>query len=225
MAMADEKVLSYGDVLLRRSDVDLLNGPYYLNDAIIEFFFAYLGSSCPPCILLIPPAISFWIVYTPDADSRISFVQPLCLPEREIVMFAINNNENMDIAGGGSHWSLLVYHRRNNVYEHFDSMSGINWRHANALVSVIKSFMGCTAASAVITEAFTPQQENGYDCGVYVMAIAESICKAFQQKGENYKKGLTAFLKAQVTSDSVCKMRHSTKELILSLANTGRREQ
>ena len=27
-----EKVLSYGDVVLRKADVDLLNGPFWLND-------------------------------------------------------------------------------------------------------------------------------------------------------------------------------------------------
>ena len=30
----DEKVLSLGDVLLRRSDVDLLTGPHWLNDQV-----------------------------------------------------------------------------------------------------------------------------------------------------------------------------------------------
>ncbi len=31
----DEKVLSYGDNLLRRSDVDLLDGPFWLNDQVL----------------------------------------------------------------------------------------------------------------------------------------------------------------------------------------------
>ena len=30
----DEKVLSYGDNLLRRSDIDLLEGPCWLNDQV-----------------------------------------------------------------------------------------------------------------------------------------------------------------------------------------------
>ena len=29
---SDAKVLSFGDVVLRQSDVDLLEGPYWLND-------------------------------------------------------------------------------------------------------------------------------------------------------------------------------------------------
>lgn len=31
----DDKVLSYGDNLLRRSDVDLLAGPFWLNDQVL----------------------------------------------------------------------------------------------------------------------------------------------------------------------------------------------
>ena len=31
----DDKVLSYGDNLLRQSDVDLLNGPHWLNDQVL----------------------------------------------------------------------------------------------------------------------------------------------------------------------------------------------
>ncbi|KAL3159525.1 hypothetical protein ABBQ38_009940 [Trebouxia sp. C0009 RCD-2024] len=38
----NDKVLSYGDNLLRRGDVELLQGPHWLNDQIITFYFDYL---------------------------------------------------------------------------------------------------------------------------------------------------------------------------------------
>ncbi|GMP88376.1 hypothetical protein CsSME_00040394 [Camellia sinensis var. sinensis] len=34
---ADEKSLSYNSVVLRRSDLDILSGPYFLDNRIIEF--------------------------------------------------------------------------------------------------------------------------------------------------------------------------------------------
>ncbi|KAL7201891.1 hypothetical protein ACSBR1_033562 [Camellia fascicularis] len=49
---ADEKILSYNDVVLRRSDLDILSGPYFLNDRIIEFYFSYLH--------VILPRRSYW---------------------------------------------------------------------------------------------------------------------------------------------------------------------
>jgi hypothetical protein len=40
----DDKLLSYGDCLLRVRDVALLTGPHWLNDAVMSFFFEYLRS-------------------------------------------------------------------------------------------------------------------------------------------------------------------------------------
>ena len=39
MAEEDEIVLNFNDSLLRKSDVDLLSGPYWLNDNLIAFAF------------------------------------------------------------------------------------------------------------------------------------------------------------------------------------------
>ncbi len=43
--MPDPVVASLGDSLLRQSDVDLLRGPYWLNDRIISFYFEHLHRS------------------------------------------------------------------------------------------------------------------------------------------------------------------------------------
>lgn len=86
----DEKVLSYGDVLLRRSDVELLEGPHYLNDQIIEFFFSYLtanltDNSNSSRLLLVGPAITYWILHCPDKQSLNDAITPLQLHNREVL--------------------------------------------------------------------------------------------------------------------------------------------
>lgn len=43
MSDGDTKLLSFGDVLLRKSDVELLRTPNWLNDQIIAFHFEYLS--------------------------------------------------------------------------------------------------------------------------------------------------------------------------------------
>lgn len=35
-------ILSFHEILLHKSDVDLLDGPYWLNDTVISFYFEYL---------------------------------------------------------------------------------------------------------------------------------------------------------------------------------------
>eukprot|EP00246_Nothoceros_aenigmaticus_P005032 TRINITY_DN16843_c0_g1_i1.p1 TRINITY_DN16843_c0_g1~~TRINITY_DN16843_c0_g1_i1.p1 ORF type:complete len:229 (-),score=25.11 TRINITY_DN16843_c0_g1_i1:122-808(-) len=225
----DGPVLSYGPVVLRHLDVDLLKGPHFLNDQIIEFFFHYLtehnaaasaaeGSDKPAPLLLVGPALTFWLLHCPDSDGLKASIEPMHLPERELLLFALNNNEDVEAAEGGTHWSLLVYSRQRNIFEHFDSMSGTNWRQARALFNVIKPVMGPESSSAKLSEPSTPQQENSYDCGVYVMAIAEVISNAFEgKKNCSRDRDLASLLRSQVSAASVRRMRSTTLDLIDSL--------
>ncbi|CAL5352853.1 unnamed protein product [Camellia sinensis] len=85
---ADEKILSYNVVVLRRSDLDILSGPYFLNDRIIEFYFSYLPSCYPSKeILLVSPSIAFCIANWPDIESLKDFVEPLNLSTKKLVIF------------------------------------------------------------------------------------------------------------------------------------------
>ncbi|KAK4440783.1 NEDD8-specific protease 1 [Sesamum alatum] len=95
-AKADEKILSYNNVVLRRSDLDILSGPYF-----------------------------------------------------------------------------LVFKRNVNVFVHHDSSGGINSAHTKRVYSAVVSY---TASEAKYVEcSSTPRQENGYDYGQYVTAIAKYL--------------------------------------------------
>jgi sentrin-specific protease 8 len=63
--MAADKVLSYFDVVLRQGDVDLLTGPFWLNDQLIAFYFELLSRENfkdVSEILLIPGAATYLII-------------------------------------------------------------------------------------------------------------------------------------------------------------------
>ncbi|EXC33239.1 NEDD8-specific protease 1 [Morus notabilis] len=220
----DEKVLSYNDVVLRRSDLDILSGPYFLNDRIIEFYFSYL-SSCYPSedVLLVPPSISFWIMSCPVIESLKDFVEPLHLPDRKLVLFPTNDNDDVSQAEGGSHWSLLAYERNSNMFVHHDSHRGMNKRHAKQLYNAVKGFMSDTdsvSAAKFLECADSPQQTNGCDCGLYVTAISRVIC-LWHGDGGNKDKGegdlwLSA-VKEQVTPSVVAEMRNEILGLIRGL--------
>ncbi|KAI3937340.1 hypothetical protein MKW98_001911 [Papaver atlanticum] len=114
--MEDDKILSYNDVVLRRSYLGILRGQEFLNDRIIEFYFSYLDSGCSSQdILLVPPSISFWITNCPFPDSLKDFGEPLKLPEKRVIIFSINNNTDVSQAQGGTHWSLLAYDKNSKV--------------------------------------------------------------------------------------------------------------
>lgn len=215
MTNEDKKVLSYGDVVLWSSDVQLLRGNCFLNDRLIEFFFAQLEA--PDDHLLLPPAITFWISHCSDIPALQTTVEPLHLSERQVVTCAVNDNEDVSMVGGGCHWSLLVYIRDLNKFEHYDSMGGMNASHAKKLASTIKFFLGPDAPSAKFEEVWTPHQVNGYDCGVYVMVVAQILCEAYAS-GPIGSVDVNALLREKVTPSAVTQMRERLLQRIHSLA-------
>lgn len=214
----DEKILSYNDVVLRRSDLDILSGPYFLNDRIIEFYFSYL-TSCYPIedILLVPPSITFWIKECPDIASLKDFVEPLYFSRKQLIIFPINDNADVTIAEGGSHWSLLAFERNENIFVHHDSSGGINNMHANR---VFRAVIYCMSSDAKYVDcSLTPRQTNGYDCGLYVTAIAREICRWYgcDERPKHVKDLWFSAVKEQITPFLVSKMRNEILELVQSL--------
>lgn len=216
---ADEKILSYNDVVLRRSDLDILSGPYFLNDRIIEFYFSYL-SSCYPSqdILLVPPSIAFWIMKCPVIEALKDFLEPLHLTDKTLVIFPINDNDDVSQAEGGSHWSLLAYYRNANLFVHHDSTTSMNKEPAEQLYKAVVGYIGLSnyACEAKFLECpDSPKQVNGYDCGLYVTAIARVIC-SWHVNNENAERNSLWFsaVKEQVTPPFVTGMRSEILALI-----------
>ncbi|CAA0816849.1 NEDD8-specific protease 1 [Striga hermonthica] len=186
----DDKILSYNDVVLRRSDLEILSGPHFLNDRIIEFYFSHLGTRFPNKeVLLVPPSIAFWIKECPDNNDLLrDFLKPLNLHTRKLIIFPVNDNADVELAGGGSHWSLLAFVRRrcsggDGVFVHHDSYGSHNGEHARRVyLAVRRHVVGeeeeeARVAAAYVERPIEPGQTNGYDCGVYVAAVAEAICE------------------------------------------------
>lgn len=221
----DEKILSYNDVVLRQSDLDILSGPHYLNDRIIEFYFSYLPSEYPSHdVLLVPPSISFWMTNCLDSESLKDFVAPLNLPEKKLVIFPVNDNVDVTEAEGGSHWSLLAFERDTNLFVHHDSSSGFNTRHAKRLYKAVIPYMkasNTTSSGRYLECSSTPQQVNGYDCGLYVTAIARAICGWYKSSGPKDEDLWFSAVKEQVTQSVVSDMRKEILSLIRSLRNMG----
>lgn len=218
----DDKILSYNDVVLRRSDLDILSGPYFLNDRIIEFYFSYLSSSYPSKdISLVPPSIAFWIANCPDPEDLRDFVAPLKLNDKALLIFPVNNNDDVQQAEGGSHWSLLAYIREANVFVHHDSSGRMNEAYARRLY---KAVVRCLGVSGSISDAKfqhwsgSPQQLNGYDCGLFVTATARTICDWFVNV-EHRDQGNLWFhaVEEQVTTAAVGGMRDEILQLIKQL--------
>lgn len=133
-------VLSFHEILLHRSDVELLDGPYWLNDTIISFYFEYLERvlfSGASELLFVSPEVTQCIKMVETEEIK-TFLEPLDINRKSFVFFALNDNDSPDTAGG-SHWSLLVYSKPETCFYHLDSSSGSNhnvaWEFASHLIT------------------------------------------------------------------------------------------
>ena len=69
-------------------------------------------------------------------------------------------------------------------------------------------------------EVDSPQQRNSYDCGVYVLAIAQQLCQRFAQHGQGM-----SYEVRDISPGSVSALRAEVRSIIASKAATQRAEQ
>lgn len=174
----EEIVLSYHDCLLRVDDVNLLAGPHWLNDAIIGFYFEYLehrlddrdDDSCDD-ILFVSPEMTQLLKLTSSSEFP-ALMDSLSAADRKYIFFPLNNCDSRE-AAGGSHWSLLVVSQKKTVF-HLDSCRGTNRSVAVKFANKIMDYFSAYGAKNM-EELKCPQQENGYDCGLFTLCLTDTI--------------------------------------------------
>lgn len=177
----DPIVLSFHENVLRLSDVDLLQGPYWLNDQIISFYLEYLEKIVyvdERRFLFVSPEVTQCIKIVPDTEIPV-FLDPLNANQRQFIFFPLNDNQ-MDSAGG-SHWSLLVFSRLENTFYHFDSSKGSNKLISSYFVNGVKSSLNAIDANLVNVPCL--QQSNGYDCGIHVLCTIDAVTQHIAKTG------------------------------------------
>lgn len=164
----DDAYLSYYDIRLTKEDVDTLKNDW-LTDNTISFWEEYLEREelrkYPSSnIVLLRPSMAFMLMQTPD---------PLTLKEAlpdfsrtTHIFLPINDNRNVSMAEGGSHWSLLLVSVIDGVAFHYDSLTPSNYNEARLATLKISQLLGRPLRFMNLDDS--PQQENSSDCGVYV---------------------------------------------------------
>lgn len=139
---SDRVVVCLGDAILRQSDLELLKGPFWLNDRIISFYFEYLhqtkfDSSSKICFM--SPEVSQFLKLVSSQEIPV-FLEPLCMEEKELILLAVNNANDPD-QPGGSHWSLLIFSSQAREFFHLDSSDGMNDMDAKLLARKLHEFL------------------------------------------------------------------------------------
>lgn len=104
--MNDPSLITYHDVTLHSSDIQLLNAPNWLNDNLISFYFEYLTYEVfkdhQEDLLFVHPGTIFMISFQEKPEDIREVVAPLKMERKKLIFMPINNNR--DISSGGSHW-------------------------------------------------------------------------------------------------------------------------
>lgn len=76
-----------------------------------------------------------------------------------------------------AHWTLIVVKPGERTIEHFDSLGSLSRRH----VGLVQGWLRAELASRYVEEEWTvlpsisPQQDNGSDCGVFLLSTAKAV--------------------------------------------------
>lgn len=186
--------LTYGPVTLQKHDIHLLSGNFWLNDQCLSFYFEYLTRKYANSrVLLLEPSASFLIALESDPEDLKTGLNRLDLASPELFFLPINDNSDAE-ASGGSHWTLLVLCKRNWTGYHYNSTGrgGNNLFQAQLIAQKLAGVLEVTQEVVIREIEVIPGQKNGFDCGVYVLFIAEMLLKDLLLEANWQERGLLA---------------------------------
>ena len=129
-------------------------------------------------IMLIPPAtIQFFRIFPIDTTKVVTNKFDIFKADIALIPF-VDSDSPYDT---GSHWSLLVWHTKRSrnekqIIESLDSHGNYNLIHAHKLVDLLVKLYDINDYQMVVCQV--PQQENSYDCGVFVIAFMKHYIKS-----------------------------------------------
>lgn len=184
---------------ITRGDLNKLEGLHWLNDSIINFYFAMLVDRSEKNENL-PKVYSFsTFFYERLRNEGFKGVQRwtrrVDVFSKEILLVPVHL---------GMHWCLAVIDFRRAVIEYYDSMGGDNDECLTALYHWIQEESLDKKKAPLNMDGWTtinrkdiPQQHNGSDCGMFACRFAEYITRRarinFTQKDMEYFRQRTMY--------------------------------
>lgn len=184
----DEKILSFGDVVLYTSDLHTLDPGMWLNDNIItfacEFLFSKASEEVKREIAIVSAATCQLIEYCGDMDIVQEIFNSLEIYSKDKILFVLNDRDDPSVVGG-CHWSLLVFESGKSRFEYYDSIRPAKVTVARQIVSVVGPLLAKEETSFVVVDCH--QQRNSFDCGMYVIEFIRQQLKLAEPETDIYQ--------------------------------------
>ena len=157
-------------------------------------------------ILLLQPAIVQILQLYGKEDVREQKKQ-LKLANYDWIFFPVNDRKNTMDGDGGSHFSLVIYSKKEHRFFHFDPLNGLNRRSALDLMTNILDSESVTNEDNIyklpdFEEASCEKQKNGFDCGLFILGYMDeaitSILKGNSPRELSAPKGGASMLRFEL---------------------------
>ena len=173
---ADQWALVLGDIRLTSEEASCLDNECWLLDVAIEFFLEYLcrikWSKYKDSIEIIGPCVAQMLKMCKNAEDIMGQLKPLNLKDRTLVLIPVNNAHDQE--SKGCHWSLLIFFPKEEIFHHIDSLYPMNKESAwKIAVQIDKGLDLDNGTFDHHHELEEYQQENKFDCGLFVLENAE----------------------------------------------------
>ncbi|KAL4914862.1 hypothetical protein BDW62DRAFT_213152 [Aspergillus aurantiobrunneus] len=100
-----------------------------------------------------------------------------------------------------AHWTLIVVNPVERTIEHFDSLGSLSHRH----IEIVKTWLRGELGGRYVDDEWTvlpsesPQQDNGSDCGVFLLSTAKAV--AVNMQPLSYGAGDTRLLRQKIVAE------------------------
>ena len=204
--MADRTCQQFNNEILvkglKRSDMQLLREGKWLNDELINFYLSLLDRSCK-CRIYVHNTFFYSVKLFKEGIFNYKSVKKWI----DIDIFTQIDKILIPVHVGENHWALAVVNIRDKQFEYYDSIQ--NPVNSTLVVSVLRLY---TINEAIRLGHFsrvyeienwhsktktTPQQNNGVDCGMFVLQFAR--CVALDKKSFDFSQRDMSFLRQLVT--------------------------
>jgi hypothetical protein len=115
----------------------------------------------------------------------------------------------------GAHWSLLAYRTHSQQWYHFDSAKQYHRELARSTLAALRA-AGCTPLNATVHRLRNvPQQEGGWECGLYVLQYCLMLSESSKDAGEEDEQTFINYMDQYLESIWDQERRYASNENLL----------
>ncbi|KAK8890090.1 SUMO1 sentrin specific peptidase 8 [Tritrichomonas musculus] len=196
--------ITFKDIDIYLDDFKSLQDQNWINDKIIHFYGRIIESEHDDVFFIPPPTVQY-IRFVKSKEVAFN-VTNWNLTSYSIVFIPFTNSDSL--RNIGNHWSLLVWFpKHQNLFYHCDSFQQFDDSSLKSAKLIVKRLISiCKLRNHSLKQKHVPQQNNNYDCGLYLLAYIEFLVEKRSFQG----------MEDVITQENITSMRSSIKRKILN---------